>query len=70
MKHVVEVGSGATIYESSLIKIGSSSQKLTRGVQTHRQHGDRISLFLLFQNRESGRKIILEYGHKIRTFIN
>jgi hypothetical protein len=43
MKYAVEMGSGATIY----IKIGSGIQTLIgRGgnSQTHRQHGDLISL--------------------------
>jgi hypothetical protein len=42
MKYVVEMGSGAI---PSFIKIGSGIQKLVRGnLQTHRQHGDLISL--------------------------
>jgi hypothetical protein len=51
------MGSGAMIYKASFIKIGSGIQKLFgRGgiyIQTHRQHGDRISLLLFFQNEES-----------------
>jgi hypothetical protein len=36
------------------INIDLGIQKLIGGdSQTHRQHGDRISLFPLFQNRES-----------------
>jgi hypothetical protein len=31
MKHALEMGSGATIYISSFIKIGSGVQKLTGG---------------------------------------
>jgi hypothetical protein len=46
MKHAVEMGSGAVIYIPSLIKIGSGIQKLIEGM--HRQHGDIISLLLLF----------------------
>jgi hypothetical protein len=38
--YAVEMGSGA-------LKIGSDIQKLLRG-RIHRQHGDRISLLLLF----------------------
>jgi hypothetical protein len=53
MKYAVEMGSGAMIYASSFIEIGSGVQKLIRGYIDHRQHGDRISLFLLFQNKES-----------------
>jgi hypothetical protein len=41
MKYAVEIGSG-------FIKIGSGIYILIKG--THRQHGDRISLFLLLQN--------------------
>jgi hypothetical protein len=44
MKHAVEMGSGAMIYITSFIKIGSSIQKLIRGytdTQTYRQDGDR-----------------------------
>jgi hypothetical protein len=45
MKYAVEMGSGATIYIPSFIKIGSGIQKFIGGdTQTHRQHGDRISL--------------------------
>jgi hypothetical protein len=40
MKYAVEVGSGAMIYITSFIKIGSAIRKLIRGeTQTHRQHG-------------------------------
>jgi hypothetical protein len=50
MKYAVEMGSGAMIYIPSFIKIGSGIQKLMRGggSQTHRQHGDLISLLLFF----------------------
>jgi hypothetical protein len=54
-EYAIEMGSGAMIYISSFIKIGSGIQKLI-GV-THRQRGDRISLLLFFQNRESRLKI-------------
>jgi hypothetical protein len=33
------------------MKIGSNIQKFVR--DTHRQHGDRISLYLFLQNKES-----------------
>jgi hypothetical protein len=47
MKYAVEMGSGAIIYIPSFIKIGSGIQKLILGdTQTHRQHGDLISLLL------------------------
>jgi hypothetical protein len=49
MKYAVEIGPGATIYIPSFVKIGSGIEKLIRGdTQTHMQHGDRISLLLLF----------------------
>jgi hypothetical protein len=45
----IEMGSGAMVYILSFIKIGSGIQKLMRGdTQTHRQHGDLISLILFF----------------------
>jgi hypothetical protein len=54
MKYAVEMGSGATIYIPSSIKIGSAIQKLIGwDTQTHRQHGDRIHLLSFFQNKES-----------------
>jgi hypothetical protein len=48
MKYAVQMGSGAMIYIPSFIKIGSGIRKLMWGgdSQTHRQHGDRISLLL------------------------
>jgi hypothetical protein len=53
MKHAVEMGSGVMIYIPSFIKIVSGVQKLIGGnSQTHRQHGDRISLLSFFQNKE------------------
>jgi hypothetical protein len=57
------MGSGAMICIPSFIMIGSAIQKLTMGdTQTHRQHGDRISLLLFIQNKESRLKInIFEY---------
>jgi hypothetical protein len=61
MKYVVEMGSGAMIYIPSFVKISSGIQKLIVGreihrytdTQTSRQHGDRNSLFLFLQNKES-----------------
>jgi hypothetical protein len=35
MKHAVEMGSGAMIYIPSFINIGSSIQKLIRGIHRH-----------------------------------
>jgi hypothetical protein len=53
MKYTVEMGSGAMIYITSFIKIGSGIQKMMWGY-THRQHGDRISLLLIFEIRKVG----------------
>jgi hypothetical protein len=45
MKYAVEMGPGAVICIRSFIKIGSDIRKLVVGdLQTHRQHGDLISL--------------------------
>jgi hypothetical protein len=45
MKYAVEKGSSAMIYIPSFIQIGSGIQKLKgRDSQTHRQHGECISL--------------------------
>jgi hypothetical protein len=53
MKYAVEIGSGAMIYVPSFMKNGSGIEKLIGwDSQTHRQHGDLISLFF-FQNKES-----------------
>jgi hypothetical protein len=58
MKYAVEMGSGAMIYISSSIKIGSDIQKLImEDTQTHRQQGDHTSLLLFFQNERSRLKI-------------
>jgi hypothetical protein len=47
MKYAVEMGSGVMIYIPSFITTGSGIQKLLGG-RIHRQHGDLISLLLLF----------------------
>jgi hypothetical protein len=53
MKYAVEMGSGAMAYIPSFIKIGSGIQKLIGlDTQKHRQHGDLISLLILFHNME------------------
>jgi hypothetical protein len=52
MKYAVRMGSGTMKHIPSLIEIVSGIQKLIGG-ETHRQHGDHISLLLLFQNKES-----------------
>jgi hypothetical protein len=51
MKYAVKMGSGAMTYIPNFIKIGSGIQKFIGGI--HRQHGDRISLLLFAQNKES-----------------
>jgi hypothetical protein len=54
MKYAVEMGSGAMIYIPSFKNIGSGIQKLIMGGYTcrhtdpHRQHGELLSLLLLF----------------------
>jgi hypothetical protein len=55
MNYAVEMGPGTMIYVPNFIKIGSGIQTLMGGgdSQKHRQHGDRISLLLFFQNKES-----------------
>jgi hypothetical protein len=45
MKYAFEMGSGVMIYIPSFIKIWFSHSKFDKGdIQTHRQHGNRISL--------------------------
>jgi hypothetical protein len=57
----VQIGSGAITYTQSFIKTGSAIEKLMGGggedSQTHRQNGDRTSLILFFQNKESRLKL-------------
>jgi hypothetical protein len=59
MKYAVEMGSGAVIYIPSFIKIGSAIQKLIGAIHRHTGDGDRISLLLFFQNRESTLKMLI-----------
>jgi hypothetical protein len=57
MKYAVKMGSGATICIPSFIKIGLGIQNREGGRihrQTHRQHGDRISLLSFFKIRKVG----------------
>jgi hypothetical protein len=60
MKYVIEMNSGATICIPSFIKIVSGIQKLMDGgdTQTHRKHGDCISLLLFFKHKETKLKYI------------
>lgn len=53
MKCAVEMGSAATMYMPSCIKIGSAFKKLMGNTQKHRQHEDRISLLSFLQIKES-----------------
>jgi hypothetical protein len=61
MKYTVEVGSGAMICIPNYVNIGSAIQKLIRG-GIHRQHGDRISVLLFFQNKK--RRLIITILNK------
>jgi hypothetical protein len=57
MKYAVEMGSGAMTNIPNVIKTGSVLQKLTGGetlTETHREHGDCISLLSFFQSRKEG----------------
>jgi hypothetical protein len=54
MKYALEMDSGATIHYTNFHKDWFRHSKVNRGdSQTHRQHGDRISLRLFFENKES-----------------
>jgi hypothetical protein len=56
MKYAAEMGLGAMIYSyiPSSIKTGSGTRELVWGdSETHREHGDRISLLYFFQNKKS-----------------
>jgi hypothetical protein len=65
------MSSGAVIYVTSFIKIGSGIQKLMGGgdtqTYTHTQQRDLISLLYFFQNKES--RLIMACGG-IREVIN
>jgi hypothetical protein len=55
MKYAVEIGSGATIYISSFIKIGSVIQKLIGGdSQIPRQSEECISLLSFLKIKKLG----------------
>jgi hypothetical protein len=65
----VDMDSGAMIYILSFIMIGSAIQMLMGGytdTQRGRQHGDRTSLLLIFQNNENRP---IKRRLNIRTFI-
>jgi hypothetical protein len=55
MKYAFEMGSGDMIYIKSFVNIDTGIQMLVRcgDSLTHRQYGDRISLFSFFKNKES-----------------
>jgi hypothetical protein len=61
MKYVIQMGSGAMICIPSIMNIGSGIQKLKAvgDTQTQRQDGDRISLLLFFQYKESRLTILV-----------
>jgi hypothetical protein len=68
IKYAVEMGSGAMICIPSFIKIGSGIHKLMGAdIRTHRQHGDLISLFLFFQNKES--RLNIQLRSELSPFI-
>jgi hypothetical protein len=70
MKYAVEMGSAGMIYIPSFIKTGSGIQKLMERTgadsRKHRQRGDRISLLLFFQNKESRLKFRSFYSVQLR----
>jgi hypothetical protein len=47
------MGSGAMLYIPSFVKVGSKVEPGGGDLQTHRQHGDLISLLLCFQTKGS-----------------
>jgi hypothetical protein len=55
MKSAAEMDSGAMIIHTEFHKDWFRHSKIEVGlhIQTHRQHGDLISLLLFFQNKES-----------------
>jgi hypothetical protein len=57
MEYNVEIGFGAVINISGFIKFVQSFKSWLEVTQTHREHGDRISLFLFFQNNGSRLKV-------------
>jgi hypothetical protein len=62
-KYAVEMDSGAVLYIPSFIKIGSGIKKLSGDTETHKCHGDLISLlYFFFQNKESTLKIGCKYA--------
>jgi hypothetical protein len=56
MKYAVEMGSRAMICIPSFIKIGSSIDKLIRGIHRHRQQDDIISILAFFKLSKVGYK--------------
>jgi hypothetical protein len=76
MKHSAEIGSGATIYIPSFMKIGQGIQKLMEWGDalrdTDTQDGDRLSI--LYENRLMGLKKIgsegVEEEISLRTRVN
>jgi hypothetical protein len=75
MKYAAEMGSGATTYVPSFIKLVQALESLSgEGGQTHRQDGNRISLLLFLQNKDSGQKkkkgLILPKTHYEKFLVN
>jgi hypothetical protein len=62
MKYAIEMGSGAMIRMSDLIKTGSGIQRLRRGGYKGTEHGDLVSLLFVFQNKGSRLKVC---GHVV-----
>jgi hypothetical protein len=68
MKYITEMGSGTMICIPIFKMIDSAIQKLiSRVTQAHRQHGDSISLFLFFQNKESKLTKQIYYWERINN---
>jgi hypothetical protein len=58
MKYAADMGSDVMTHIPSFIKIGSSIQRLMKGI--HRQHGDVINLILFIRNNERRLKWVRE----------
>jgi hypothetical protein len=58
MQYAVGTDPGGMIYIPSFVRVRTGIQKLMRDTQTHRYRGDRISLLVFFQNKESRLKRI------------
>jgi hypothetical protein len=54
MKSAIEMGSGAMIYIPSFVKLVKTLKHLWGDTQTHRQHGNRISLLFFYKIMKMG----------------